>query len=150
MIVSSKKLVAALALAAQVSGCTFAVKHPPAAAAITGAVVGFSACEVDGASNGTCAIIGGGAAALLGLTALLALALAPDDDSPEVTDPITPIPMDNDRPVHVPQKQTPPPPPPKPLENLPPPPPEASGSAASPSSQSTPSTAVPPAPVTSP
>jgi hypothetical protein len=111
----------ALVLAAQLAGCTFAVKHPPAAAAITGAVVGLGACELDGGPQGTCAIIGGGAAVLLGLTAAIALALAPDDTSGEVVEPITAVP-DPDRPVHVPTKTEPPP---KPLQDLPPPPPDA-------------------------
>lgn len=59
------------------AGCEFAVKHPAVTSGIVGATVGFGTCEIgtDFDSNGTCAVIGGGAGvalfAIVGLAILL-------------------------------------------------------------------------------
>jgi hypothetical protein len=103
------KIVAGILVASvSLTGCEFAVKHPPYAAAITGAAVGLAACEVDGPSQKTCAIIGGSAALGLGLIAAVAMWLAgPTADEPQVIDPNLLVP-DDDRPVHVPTRRPPP------------------------------------------
>lgn len=58
-------------------GCAFAVHHPAVTAGILGGVVGLTTCELetDFDEHGTCALIGGGAAALLGAVAGVAILL---------------------------------------------------------------------------
>ena len=70
-----------LALVLALAGCAFSQKHPAVTAAITGAVVGGLACEIDSpAEQSTCGIIAGGAAVFLGgITALVTLFADPSD-----------------------------------------------------------------------
>jgi hypothetical protein len=49
----------ALAALFALCGCAWLVKHPPAAAAVTGVTIGFVTCEIDNAPVTTCAAVGG-------------------------------------------------------------------------------------------
>ena len=77
----------ALLVLALCAGCA---KHPPVTVGVAAGAIGFGACMVDDAHAGTCGIIGGGAAVLLGgLTALIMLVAdtgdhsIPPDEQPE-------------------------------------------------------------------
>ncbi|MBX3156325.1 MAG: hypothetical protein KF773_10030 [Deltaproteobacteria bacterium] len=69
-------------------GCGFAVRHPAKTAAIFGASVALSTCELSGTSeHGKCALAGAGAAALLGLTVVAALRFGTVEADPDEEDP---------------------------------------------------------------
>jgi hypothetical protein len=76
-----------VALAAQLGGCAFAVKNPAKAAAIFGGTVGLGTCELGGAAeHKSCALVGGSAAALLGLSVLAAMWLGTTEGDPNEVD----------------------------------------------------------------
>ena len=66
-------LAAALALAIPAGGCGFAVKHPAVTAGIVGGSLGLGTCELASADHKACLLVGGSAAAFLGLVAATAL-----------------------------------------------------------------------------
>lgn len=70
--------VAALALAAGVPGCAFAVDHPAVAAGVSGAALGFGTCKLESDDYAACGAIGGSVGAGLALVAALALWLGGD------------------------------------------------------------------------
>jgi hypothetical protein len=74
---------AALAALVSLAGCGWLVKHPPAAAAVTGVVLGFATCEIDSAPIATCGEIAGIAGAALGGIALLVTLLTNTNAAPE-------------------------------------------------------------------
>jgi len=90
----------ALTLAISVSGCPFAVQHPPATAAILGGSIGLVTCEVgtDFDEHAACGIVTAGAAAVLGLVTWAAIALGGPGDTVlrggEETEEETPVPQD--------------------------------------------------------
>lgn len=69
--------ITALALIVSLSSCAFAVKHPAATAGIVGGTLGFSSCEIgtDLDAHGACAVVGAGAALLLGGAVFVAMLL---------------------------------------------------------------------------
>lgn len=101
---------AALVLA--LASCAFSQKHPSIAAAITGAVVGGLACEIDNpAKQAYCGIIAGGAAVFLGgVTALVTLFADTSDHE------LTPIFDHDDDEDGRPRVHTSTPPPPVPVD----------------------------------
>jgi hypothetical protein len=68
----------ALTLIVTLASCSFAARHPATTAAIVGATLGFSTCEIgtdfDG-QHAACAGVSAGAALLLGGTVFLAMLL---------------------------------------------------------------------------
>ncbi|MDX2091134.1 MAG: hypothetical protein SFX73_24955 [Kofleriaceae bacterium] len=88
----------ALALLVAFSGCEFAVKHPPATAAIVAGTIGFGTCEIATDEHGTCALISLGTAAALGLITWAAIAIGgPGDTVLQSADPAEaqrPVPQD--------------------------------------------------------
>ena len=73
----------ALTLAISVTGCAFAVQHPPATAAILGGSIGLVTCEVgtDFEEHAACGVVTAGAAAVLGLVTWAAIALGGPGDT---------------------------------------------------------------------
>ena len=122
-----------LALVLSVSGCSFAVKHPPVAAGIFAGIVGLGSCELAGADQKACFAISGIAGVGLGLITAAALWLGTEDE----VEPTEPEPAQGPQPIYVPTpdqtpirpslKPLPPPPPPVtpppeiPLDPVPPP-----------------------------
>jgi outer membrane biosynthesis protein TonB len=90
----------ALTLVISVSGCAFAVKHPPATAAILGGSIGLVTCEVgtDFEEHAACGIVTAGAAAVLGLVTWAAIALGGPGDTVlqggDGTEQEAPVPQD--------------------------------------------------------
>ncbi len=82
------------------SGCEFGVRHPAVTAGILGGVVGLGTCEIgtDFESNKACALIGGGAAALLGGVVALAILLGGEGHT-VLQEPMTeePVPIVRDK-----------------------------------------------------
>ncbi|MGN6106098.1 MAG: hypothetical protein ACTHU0_13405 [Kofleriaceae bacterium] len=76
-------------------GCKFAVEHPAATTGIVGGALGLSMCELASSDHTTCALAGGGAAALLaGVTALAMWLGTTGEDSilqPSPDAPVDPI-----------------------------------------------------------
>jgi len=77
------------------TGCAFAVKHPAITAGIVGGTMGLSTCELASDDHKSCLLVGGGAAALLGLVAAGALWLGDTGEEsilqPRPEDEIRPI-----------------------------------------------------------
>jgi hypothetical protein len=69
-------------------GCAWLVKHPPAAAAVTGVTLGFITCEIDSAPVATCAAVGGLVGAGLGLIALVVTLIADTGQHATAPEPI--------------------------------------------------------------
>jgi hypothetical protein len=92
----SRTLVAAALVAALASapGCAFAVDHPAVTAGIVGGTLGFGTCKLASDSYGTCAVVGGGAGAFLGLVAAAALWLGGDGHSVMIEEQAQPLPDD--------------------------------------------------------
>ncbi|HVK87418.1 MAG TPA: hypothetical protein VM513_25050 [Kofleriaceae bacterium] len=90
----------ALAIAISVGGCTFAVKHPPATAAILGGSIGLVTCELgtDFEEHAACGIVTAGAAAVLGLVTWVAIAVGGPGDTVlqggAEAEPERPVPQD--------------------------------------------------------
>ena len=76
------KRAAALALVVALGGCAFSQKYPAITIGATAGVIGFGACGLAVEKVGTCAIIGGSAALVLGgITGLVTLLADTNDHS---------------------------------------------------------------------
>lgn len=102
----------ALTLCITITGCAFGVKHPAITIGLTTGVIGLGSCELatEFDSNGTCAIVGGGAGLAIGAIVALAILLGGEGHTVLVEEP--PPPLERDK-----KKQ--PPPPPEPTEPAP-------------------------------
>jgi len=86
-----KSALVAVAICAQLGGCSFAVKHPAATAAIVGGTVGFGMCELNVGRPGTCAVVGGAAGGFLGIVAALAMwTMGGDEEEHALYEPLLP------------------------------------------------------------
>ena len=82
-------------LVAQLTGCGFAVRHPAATAAIAAGTIALGSCELESSNQKACLLVGGGAAAFLGLVAGLAMWTMGGDHEEEVLrDPLLENPQD--------------------------------------------------------
>jgi hypothetical protein len=90
----------ALALIVALGGCEFAVKHPPATAALVGGTIALATCEIgtDLEEHKACGVATLGAAAVLGLVTLTAILLGGKGDtvlqSAEPVEYERPVPQD--------------------------------------------------------
>ena len=141
-----------LAGVALVSGCKFAVDHPPATVGIVAGVLGFGTCKLAKDDYAACGLAGAGAGLGLALITAGALWLGGDGHTVMVEEQAQPLP-DDGRPVrrrHATPAETP-----EAVQAVPPlgalgpdsPPATAPGPAAQPAAPATPS---PSAPVPSP
>lgn len=122
----------ALVMIVSLSSCAFAVRQPAATAGIVGATLGFATCEMgtDLDAHAACALVGGGAALLLGGAVFLAMMLGGEGNTVLID------PSDERRPDAPSIDDVPPP---TPVEPAPTPPPDA------PPAQPAPDAAPPPA-----
>jgi outer membrane biosynthesis protein TonB len=73
-------------------GCKFAVQHPPITAGIVGGAMGLGTCELAGGDQKACFLIGGGAAAALGLITWIAILLGGEGNT-VLNEPMTEEPL---------------------------------------------------------
>jgi hypothetical protein len=76
-------------------GCAFAVEHPAVTAGAVAGTLGFATCKLASDDYGACLLVGGGAAALLGLVAAAAIWLGGDGHSTAIEEQAQPLPEDN-------------------------------------------------------
>lgn len=106
-------------------GCAFAVKHPPATAAIAGGSIAFVTCEIgtDVGDHAACGVITAASAAALGLITWAAIAIGGRGDTVLQNGGAT---DEDERPVPMDPTLDEPEPPPAPTPPAPAPPPPAS------------------------
>ncbi len=93
--VSTVLAVVVSAALATTPGCAFAIEHPAVTAGAVAGTLGFATCKLASDSYGACALVGGGAAALLSLVAATALWLGGDGHSTAVEAQAQPLPEDS-------------------------------------------------------